>query len=212
MTPVDIERYSFEYDGKILGPVTYGQDFLPELRRIVLAYTPTTPKLLEWGAGVSTLLLSEFAASSAGSLVSIEHNATYANSVLSRVRHPATLRLFAEGLEGPRFCQDDVGLNYSTLPLSLGTSFDFVMIDGRRRLECAYSAFVLSTEHTVVVLHDYRRTRYQSVKVLFDVIEDGAQFRVMRPKPTLLSATNNERARLIAEHTGTSSSTFPSRH
>lgn len=177
---MDIEHYSFEYDGKIRGPLTYGHDFLPELRRIVLAYTPATPKLLEWGAGLSTLLLSEFAAISAGSLVSIEHNATYAKSVLSRVRHPANLRLFAEDLEGPRFSQDDVGLNYSTLPLSLGTTFDFVMIDGRRRLECAYSAFTLSTEHTVVVLHDYRRTRYQSVKVLFDVIEDGAHFRVMR--------------------------------
>ena len=35
----------------------------------------------------------------------------------------------------------------------------------------------------IVVLHDYRRRRYDMVRVLFDIVEDGSQFRVMRPKP-----------------------------
>lgn len=39
---------------------------------------------------------------------------------------------------------------------------------------------MLSYPDTVVVLHDYRRTRYQPMKALYEVIEDGAQFRVMR--------------------------------
>ena len=41
-------------------------------------------------------------------------------------------------------------------------------------------ATLLSHPDTIVVLHDYRRTRYQPMKALYEVIEDGSQFRVMR--------------------------------
>jgi hypothetical protein len=37
-----------------------------------------------------------------------------------------------------------------------------------------------------VALHDYRRARYQPVRALYDVIEDGTQFRVMRRRQDLL--------------------------
>jgi hypothetical protein len=40
----------------------------------------------------------------------------------------------------------------------------------------------MSHHETIVALHDYRRTRYQPVTALFDIVEDGPQFRVLRPK------------------------------
>jgi hypothetical protein len=149
---------------------------------------------------LSTLLLTDLASRCFGTVVSVEHNPEYADSVLSHVRHPATLQLFAVDLNGPRLSQADTGLNYSTLPLSLGIDFDFVLIDGRRRLECAYSAFVLASPATVVALHDYRRVRYQAVKAFYDVVEDGSHFRVMRPNPELLAASNDRRRSLLASY------------
>ena len=36
-----------------------------------------------------------------------------------------------------------------------------------------------------IVIHDYRRGRYQLVKALFDIVEDGPQFRVMKTRRDL---------------------------
>jgi hypothetical protein len=85
-------------------------------------------------------------------------------------------------MTAPCLTDRDEGLSYSTFPLSLGYKFDFIYIDGRRRLECALTAAIMCHPQTIVVLHDYRRTRHQSVKGLFDIVEDGPQFRVMRRK------------------------------
>ncbi|HVG08261.1 MAG TPA: hypothetical protein VNM67_11185 [Thermoanaerobaculia bacterium] len=142
---MDFKGYSFQHQGEKRDHLTFGNDFLPELERVVAAHSPNGSKYLEWGAGLSTLLLTDLASRCFGTVVSVEHNTEYADSVLSHVRHPATLQLFAVDLNGPRLSQSDTGLNYGTLPLSLGIDFDFILIDGRRRLECAYSAFVLAS-------------------------------------------------------------------
>jgi hypothetical protein len=55
-------------------------------------------------------------------------------------------------------------------------------------MECAFVASVLSHAATAVVIHDYRRARYQPVLALFDVVEDGEEFRVLRVRPSVLSA------------------------
>jgi hypothetical protein len=54
-------------------------------------------------------------------------------------------------------------------------------------MECAMVATLVSHSGTIVILHDYRRARYQSVRLLFDIIEDGPQFRVMRPSDIVLA-------------------------
>ena len=55
-------------------------------------------------------------------------------------------------------------------------------------MECALVASLLCHEDSVVLLHDYRRARYQVARAFYDIVEDGPQFRVMRPKPALLDA------------------------
>ena len=174
----------------------FGLDFLPELARVVDSYAGTAPAMLEWGAGLSTLLLAEIAGRRGGTFISVDHNEDYARSVVSRIHPPATVRSLAFDLTGPKLGQADPGLNYTNAPAALGLDFGFILVDGRRRLECLFMAFALSGPDTVVALHDYRRARYQAALVLFDVIEDGPQFRVLRAKPGLLALTTGERCAL----------------
>src|SRR5215207_445590 len=82
--------------------------------------------------------------------------------------------------------QSDPELAYSTSPLLLGEVFDFIYIGGRRRMECALTSALLAHEETIIVLHDYRRGRYQPIRALFDIVEDGVAFRVMKPRRELL--------------------------
>lgn len=92
---------------------------------------------------------------------------------------------FCIDLMGPKASDRDPELNFATFPLSLDAQFDMIFIDGRRRMECALTAAQLCRPDTVVALHDYRRARYQGVRLLFDIVEDGTQFRVMKLKPRL---------------------------
>jgi hypothetical protein len=195
---LDLSRYRIEYGGEVRSASMFGLDFLPELARVVDSYAGTASAILEWGSGLSTLLLAEIAGLRGGTFVSVDHNEEYARSVVSRIHPPATVRLLTCDLTGPKLGQADPGLNYSNAPASLGLDFGFMLIDGRRRLECLFIAFVLSGLDTVVALHDYRRGRYQAALVLFDVIEDGPQFRVLRAKPGLLALTTGERSNLLS--------------
>ncbi len=78
--------------------------------------------------------------------------------------------------------QDDQGPSYSSYPLYLGMRFDVVFIDGRRRMECALSATQCLAEGGIVILHDWKRSRYQVVRSLFDVVSEEGEFLVLRPK------------------------------
>ncbi len=195
---LDLSRYRIEHGGEVRSASMFGLDFLPELARIVGSHAADASAILEWGAGLSTLLLAEIAGRRGGTFVSVEDNADYARSVTSRIHPPATVRMLTCDLIGPKLGQEDPGLNYSNAPAALGLDFGFILVDGRRRLECLFMAFALSRGNTVVALHDYRRARYQAARVLFDVIEDGPQFRVMRAKPALLALTTDERNDLLS--------------
>ena len=183
---MDWSGFWIEHAGERRDAQTFGEAFLPELLRVVETHAPDARSFLEWGTGLSTLLFARIAAERGGSVTTIDHEEPYVRSVMSRLGPGAPVRSIIADLTGPKLSQEDPGLNYSTTPLGLEKTFDFFLIDGRRRMECALTAAALSQPSTVVVLHDYRRGRYQTVKVLFEVIEDGPQFRVMRPRPELL--------------------------
>lgn len=116
-----------------------------------------------------------------GSVLSIDDNEAYSNAVRTHVSSP-DFELLCVDLVGPKRNQSAPEPNYSTCPLSTGRSYDLIYIDGRRRMECAMMALLLGDGSQVVILHDYRRGRYQPVRHFYDIIEDGDQFRVMRPK------------------------------
>ena len=194
----ELERYSFEFHGEKVSAEKFKHDFLPELRSIVDRFVPHDMKsFLEWGSGISTILLAELVGQRNGKLVTIDEQRDYQLAVLEKVVRRECVQPLVADLMGQKLSQEDVELNYSTLPLGLDRSFDFILIDGRRRLECALVAFAVAHRNTIVALHDYRRTRYQLVLALFDLIEDGDQFRVMKPKSKLQEDLSSEKELIL---------------
>jgi hypothetical protein len=185
---------------KLFGaPDPWGPDYLPDFERLLRANFPgPTGNVLEWGAGFSTRAALPILRETGCKLfLCIDHNAEYLDRMLRELDAADFFTATCQSLVGPREGQVDPESNYSTYPLSLGCKFDFIYIDGRRRMECAFIAALLSHATTTVVLHDYRRGRYQPIVALFDVIEDGGQFRVMRRRPEIGEAMDARFAEIV---------------
>nr|WP_312162082.1 hypothetical protein [Brevundimonas diminuta] len=167
--------------GSELKSTQYGSDYSSEFRRILQTYVPLSARnYLEWGAGYTTKMMVEhIGQSGADMFVTIDNNASYLGDVVKDIKcsyiNPVSI-----SIDGPCLNDRDKGYNYSSYPLSLNRKFDFIFIDGRRRVECSFVASLLCHDETIVVMHDYRRERYQSVRALYNVVEDGVQFRVMK--------------------------------
>jgi hypothetical protein len=199
--------YQFEFNGQIVAQDTYGHGrdddraegtYLGELAEIAGRYCGgRTGNILEWGSGISSLMLSDFLAErQRGYLLTIDHNQPYLRAVVSAASASEVVTALAIDTVGPRESESDLCLSYSTVPLHYPDTFDLISIDGRRRMECALTAALISHEETVVIIHDYRRWRYQSVLGLFDVVTDGEQFRVLRLKPGMRAILLEQRARI----------------
>ncbi len=164
----------------------FGNDYLSEFRRILLQVKPVTRAYLEWGAGNTTLAILQMRKSlPIDKFLSIDSNQAYLNQLVSQLPAWSGFHPVCRDLIGPTLSVPDSEFTYSTYPLNWKQQFDFIFIDGRRRLECAFVATLLCHSETLVVLHDYRRARYQAVKALYDIVEDGSQFRVMRRRADL---------------------------
>jgi hypothetical protein len=179
---------------------SFGPDYLAQFNDVLDRFLPAAPgRILEWGAGYTTIeLLKRLDDLGCRLFVTVDDNPEYMQEVLKGSDPRPWFRPVCEGLIGPRAGQEDPEVAYSTCPLMFADKFDFIYIDGRRRMECALIAAVLADEHTVVVLHDYRRGRYQPIRALFDIVEDGPAFRVMRPRPELLALVGTRAPDVLA--------------
>jgi hypothetical protein len=147
-------------------------------------YATHARSFVEWGAGESTKLIAEFARRNDASLfLSIDDNAEYLAKVANSIPPFSFLQFQHLDLQGPSYSQNDHGCNYSSYPADMGHRFDFALIDGRRRMECALVAARVLWPDGRALLHDWRRSRYACVRDIFDVEEEGRQFLVLRPKP-----------------------------
>ncbi len=150
---------------------------LNELRRFLEPVREGT--LLEWGPGATTFVLAECAQS----VTTIEHElAFYTEAGQAFVGRP-NITLHLVGLDGARRSECDEGLAYSTFPLGLPERpFDAAVIDGRRRLECAFVAALVVRPQGLVLLHDYRRERYQAIlqHPALEHLASGEHFRALR--------------------------------
>jgi hypothetical protein len=61
--------------------------------------------------------------------------------------------------------------------------FDVAFVDGRRRAECALTAAQVVVEGGIVIMHDWRRSRYAPARALFETLLEGDQMLVLRPRP-----------------------------
>jgi predicted O-methyltransferase YrrM len=118
-------------------------------------------RVLEWGAGGSTLHFSRLARLVEPKVlwVSVEHNPEWVASVLSQVRMPdddhinliytPRVERYVECARQPMTCDDETRDFY-----------DLILVDGIERELCLrYAANILSTRG-VIVLHDASRTQY----------------------------------------------------
>lgn len=174
-------------NGAVRSSRTYGDDYLSEFCRILRDHVrPVTRAYLEWGAGHTTLAVLQMRDQlGLEHLFSVDDSQPFLDQLLPQLPqwdgfHPVCL-----DLQGPKRSDRDPELNYATWPLGLKRRFDFIFIDGRRRMECAMMATLMCHPGTIVALHDYRRARYQPVRAFFDVVESGNQFLAMKLKENL---------------------------
>ena len=184
--PADHSDIWIEFRGKRVSEDNYGRDYAEDFRYILRKYAPkTTGNMLEWGSGLTTLIaqsmLDEIGAQQ---FTSIENDKEFSQSMAERVTDPR-VRLVWRELIGPTAGQNDVGDNYTSYPLHACENYDLVFIDGRLRLECAYVAALVGHKETIVFMHDFRRSRYQAVLGLYEIVEERRQFRIMRVRPSV---------------------------
>jgi hypothetical protein len=165
--------------------------YLNELQMIIWeSGTLGSLRVLEWGTGHSTKLLAyEASQREVGLVVTIDHHGAYQQQAVACCGRASSLLVHAvtADLEGSLTHDrhpDARRSNYATLPLEIAGPWDLIVIDGRRRLECALVASIVASEDTIIILHDYRRFRYQPVRYLLDVVREGPEYLVMKkPRP-----------------------------
>lgn len=167
----------------------YGIDYLSELSRIFQGAAPT--KILEWGAGCTTLLFSQLVDRSKARIVSIDDNEAYMKAVMEAIPADVNIEAYACSRMGLGRSQSDPELHYSSFPVSLAGKYDFIYIDGRRRVECAVHSLLCCDPNATIVIHDHKRARYQAIKAFFDVIDDGVQFLVLKPNSRVFDAVRD---------------------
>lgn len=129
--------------------VTYSFiDFIKE--RLTKLHT-----VFEFGSGNSTYFYAKYA----GKVVSVEHDKEWYNKVLKT--NPENSELI--------FCELVRDGDYCRMPLTLPTTFDVVIVDGRDRVNCCKRAVKAVTASGVIVLDDSERGFYkEGINFLLD--------------------------------------------
>lgn len=119
---------------------------------IIISRFPSC-RCLEWGSGGSTLYFPN-KHKNIGSWTSLEHNKEWYESVKSAIKETNTFIIYKDFPE------------YITYPK---VQFDFILVDGRKRVECIKHVFdnKLLAKDGVLVLHDSVRARYKEADNIF---------------------------------------------
>ncbi|WP_431201381.1 hypothetical protein ACQ86E_19640 [Bradyrhizobium betae] len=166
-----------------------------------------TRNMLEWGAGFTTRWLCALAEKRKAELfVTVDTNAEYLSQVIAFMP-PSPYRFEAHAVQEIGETDDhsrSPAFHYATFPLHFEKHFDLIFVDGRRRNECLMMASILQSDHGHVIVHDYRRKRYEAGMSYFDVVEDFFGFRVLRRRRDLDSFARGQFEKLSKD-----ASTFP---
>ena len=117
-----------------------------EMIRILESWLQPDDRGFEWGSGRSTIWLAE----RIGSLVSVEHSPDWHRRVQANLK--------AKGVKNVEcyLCQDEV--EYCKVASKYPSeSFDFCLVDGVARDECALAAISLVKPGGIVIVDDYNR-------------------------------------------------------
>jgi len=109
-------------------------------------------RVLEWGAGASTVYWPERCAS-VERWVAVESRPEYAEAVRAEIAR--------RRLGGRVSCLHLEGEEYTTLPDLADVQFGLIIVDGIARVECLRSAAQRLAPRGIVVLHDAGRNSYR---------------------------------------------------
>lgn len=139
---------------------------------LAILETLAPARILEWGSGGSTKAILE-RCPFVERFVSLEHDRAWHERVRELVvdrrlelhlvepdepapREPDAYKRFADRAEQVR----DSFASYVDFPATLGTTFDFVLVDGRARSFCIAAGWQLLRPGGVLVVHDAQRPEY----------------------------------------------------
>ncbi len=176
--------YGPKYDRRDLIQAAAGVlgDSTPEQLLLLLdRHAGSTRRLLEWGAGDNTAIMTGFAhMRGAELLLSIDHRAEHLRAVVEQLPRYTFLHPRFIDAEELSETDADIDIAYVAYPSLLGITFDIVLIAGRWRMECAMLARTLLEPVGIVIFHDWQHRRYEPLRELFEVVEESKEFLVLR--------------------------------
>jgi predicted O-methyltransferase YrrM len=146
--------------------------FKPVLEKYINEVKPL--RCLEWGPGHSTSIFLNNVGPNA-TLLSIEHNLKYYEIVKNRIQGDERWELLLETVNKRVSQYAHCIYNYP--------KFDFIFVDGRRRVECCVAGLCRLNFNGVMLLHDSKRKAYTDLLYpLINIIEDTNDTLVFKPK------------------------------
>lgn len=128
---------------------------------------PAPITALEWGSGNSTLYFSSFL-QEGSHWHALEHNQEWSTLVQQRIQHASRNDISLHSIPNNTAFNDGVDdgdfssfYDYVLFPLDLDTKFDFILVDGRARVDCMRLGWKLLKDDGIMVLHDAQRQEYQ---------------------------------------------------
>jgi SAM-dependent methyltransferase len=140
-------------------------------REKILSFLPPGGRMLEWGAGGSTLWFANRLPTDA-TLTSVEHDPKWHAVVAENVGVRDNVRLLLRPAEGPlgrnaTSEEENASPLTSYVRAAAGERFDVVLVDGYARSACLTAASDLLKPGGVVCLHDGQRSWYDQAKLAF---------------------------------------------
>lgn len=140
------------------------------IEEVLLSLKPK--RCLEWGSGYSSLVFPELIDPELW--MAIEHDQGWAKEIQDKNKNPRTQIVHVpsevEGWNNREDWRKDGTYedfeSYIHYPENFAP-FDFIMIDGRARVECLKKAFDLIAHEGVVVFHDCNRSHYHQYQELY---------------------------------------------
>jgi Methyltransferase domain len=140
-------------------------------RDTILGFLRPGTRMLEWGAGGSTVWLAQNLPTGA-TLTSIEHDPKWFHTVHDHIGDAPQVRLLLREATGPLGTNATIAEEDSTPLRSFvhaveGEQFDLIMVDGNARDACLRQAKTLLAPGGIVMLHDAQRAWYDEAKKIF---------------------------------------------
>jgi MoaA/NifB/PqqE/SkfB family radical SAM enzyme/ubiquinone/menaquinone biosynthesis C-methylase UbiE len=162
--------------------------------------------VLEWGSGKSTLFFSSLL-QQGSSWLAFEHDPNWFQEMKTKIEsHPSSCASIVyiqpdrpfDGLTDGDFTTFH---NYVLAPAQSGNTFDFILVDGRARIECLAIGWNLLKENGVMVLHDAQRKEYSSgiPQDCFSIRLTNPNVLVEGPISTLFMVKQHDIAKNLAE-------------